>query len=408
MFSLLPYQPEQATTLRPIIARHERVGFSGASSLAAKWYGGFAPDIVHFLQSPSGDIVASVGLLQDELGGGLWCGGKALSGLSFTSLVVEPAVRGRGVASALNAAVVREAAKRKLAVASLFPANLELYRKAGFELVADYSMFSINPAAIRPGGDSASIQARPGRVADRDALVRLRDQLLAKRHATGTYQRDALSWQMLFQTTNEDPAEVLLFYRGEELVGYLILDMLAGGPMPTDRAIWVQDWMAADVETSRALVKAIASFGTVHQKVTWQPQASEDLAEAMVPQPTYIKPVLCEPLAARIIDPYQALAGRGYRAAANGAVRLAIDDPLLDRKYDLVLKVEGGVATVGPVKQPGIPRLSMSINALAPMLFGYRAASTLMRMGWVSGAGQAASTADVLFATERSITGDFY
>ena len=113
-------------------------------------------------------------------------------------------------------------------------------------------------------------------------------------------------------------------------------------------------------------------------------------------------------MAARIVDPYQALAGRGYRSAASGTLRVAIEDTLLDRKYDLVLSVEQGRATVGPVKKPGIPRLALGINALAPLLFGYRSASALARMGWLSGPQAAIDSADILFGCEPSVTGDFY
>lgn len=408
MFSLVPYEPAQSAVLRPLIARHEKVGFSGGSSQSSKWYGGFAPEVMHFLKAPQGDVLASVGLLQDENGGGLWCGGQPLSGLSYTSLVVEPAARGRGVATALNDAIVREAARRKLTLATLYPASLELYQKVGFELIGDYEVLGVNPATIRPANEPKSVHVRPGGAPNRDDMIALRNDLLAQRRATGAYQRDALSWQMLFQTTNEDPAETLLFYRGDDLVGYMILDMLAGKSAPLERAIWIQDWIAADFEVRCALVKAIAGFGTVHKSITWQPQASEDLGEAMTPQSTYIVPKAREPLAARVIDPYQALSGRGYRSAVSGTLRMAIDDPLLDRKYDLVLSVENGQATVGPVRKPGIPRLALGIHALAPLLFGYRSASALARMGWVSGPQSATDLADNLFACERSVIGDFY
>ena len=408
MFQLVSYDEAQADILRPVIARHERVGFGGPSSQSARWYGGFAPEITHFLKAPQGDILASVGLLHDAHGGGLWCGGRPLSGLSYTSLVVEPAARGRGVATALNEAIVREAARRKLALASLYPASLELYRKVGFELVGDLELLGANPEVMRPVSETTSVHVRPGGPEHRDSMLLLRDELLAQRGATGAYQRDALSWQMLFQTTNEDPAETLLFYRGDDLVGYMILDMLAGKPLPLERQIWIQDWMAADFDVRCAMVKAIAGFGTVHKSVTWHPQASEDLAEAMTPQATYIVPQKREPLAARIVDPYQALAGRGYRSAASGTLRVAIEDTLLDRKYDLVLSVEQGRATVGPVKKPGIPRLALGINALAPLLFGYRSASALARMGWLSGPQAAIDSADILFGCEPSVTGDFY
>ena len=144
------------------------------------------------------DILASVGLLHDAHGGGLWCGGRPLSGLSYTSLVVEPAARGRGVATALNEAIVREAARRKLAVASLYPASLELYRKVGFELVGNLELLGANPEVIRPVSEAASVPCvwRAG-TSRFNAL--LRDELLAQRGATGAYQRDALSWQMRFK-----------------------------------------------------------------------------------------------------------------------------------------------------------------------------------------------------------------
>ena len=272
-----------------MIARHERVGFGGPSSQSARWYGGFAPEITHFLKAPQGDILASVGLLHDAHGGGLWCGGRPLSGLSYTSLVVEPAARGRGVATSLNEAIVREAARRKLAVASLYPASLELYRKVGFELMGNLELLGANPEVIRPVSESKSVHVRPGGPEHRDAMILLRDELLAQRGATGAYQRDALSWKMLFQTTNEDPAETLLFYRGDDLVGYMILDMLAGKPVPLERQIWIRiGWQ----QISSALCddQGDCGFGTVHKSVTWHPQASEDLAEAMSPQATYILP----------------------------------------------------------------------------------------------------------------------
>ena len=409
-FNFRPFDPnsDSAPADRKTIRRHERVGFSGDSEGASRWYGGFAPQCMHFLESSMGEVLGSTGLLHDDAGGGLWCGGKPLSGTSVTSLVIEPAARGRGVAQEMVKAIVRDAASRKVALCTLYPAVLELYRKAGFELIGDYEVEQIDPAKISPSQKPEGVTMRPGSVADLPAMQALRDQTLTQQRANGAYQRDALSWQMLFQTTNIDPAEVLCFSQDGELCGYLILDMLHGSSGAGGREIWVQDWCARDFNTRCAIVKALASFGTVHKAIHYQDTATARLAEALRPQPTYIKPVMREPLAARVIDPVQALAGRGYRTAISGELRLTFRDEVLDRNHDLALAVADGQGKVGPVKRAGMPKLSMPIGTLGPLLFGYKSANALAELGWLDGAQDALDLADVLFSAERSVTGDFY
>jgi len=194
--SLVPYDPNQADTLRALISRHERVGFSGPSSSASKWYGGFRPELVHFLKTPRGEILGSAGILHDEFGGGLWCGGRYLSGTSVTSLVVEPAARGRGVASVFVEEIIRDAAARKVALCTLYPSRLELYRKGGFELVSDYEVLEIDPAKIRPVHPCPAASVRSKRPHNHGELVALRAAVWGTREEMGSLVRDDPSWQM--------------------------------------------------------------------------------------------------------------------------------------------------------------------------------------------------------------------
>src|SRR5512133_147257 len=79
-----------------------------------------------------------------------WFGGRGLATSGIWGVVTEPEHRGLGLASECVSALLDGARRRGDALTTLFPAVLEPYRKAGYELAGTYDELRIALDAIPP------------------------------------------------------------------------------------------------------------------------------------------------------------------------------------------------------------------------------------------------------------------
>ena len=97
---------------------------------------------------------------------GHFVGGRSVPTLGIAGVVVAPEARGLGVAKALMSASLREAAERGVALSSLYPATVTLYRAVGYELAGSRHRFRARVAdlaGLLPAGGSvvSAADARP-------------------------------------------------------------------------------------------------------------------------------------------------------------------------------------------------------------------------------------------------------
>ena len=84
------------------------------------------------------------GLVQIPMG--QWFGGRSVPTLGIAGVAVDPAARGRGVALAMMRETLAEARARGIALSTLYPATVSLYRAAGYELAGSYCRYSVRAA----------------------------------------------------------------------------------------------------------------------------------------------------------------------------------------------------------------------------------------------------------------------
>ena len=83
------------------------------------------------LRGRDGDLVGGLGILFM----GQWFGGRSVRTGGIAAVGVPPEERGEGAAEALMTSVLRGLRKRGVPISTLYPSNLRLYRKVGYEQV---------------------------------------------------------------------------------------------------------------------------------------------------------------------------------------------------------------------------------------------------------------------------------
>ena len=307
-----------------------------------------------------------------------WFGGRAVQGSAIASVGVAPESRGRGVASALLAALHDEAATRGDAFTILYPFRQGFYSRLGYGPVARYRVHELSPRAIpaawRGAGRGIVRRAEPH---DRRELARV--YLEAAQRGTGFIERQGSAWQ---HDLLDERRHWLVIDHAGSLDGYTSFTLHQSEPHARVRA-QVHEVLARDDSARRQLLGALGSLGDQIADLTIALADDDplDLAfidgdrnragTAEVEHPVGV--VGTGPMI-RLIHARAALLARGY--TSDGAVNLAIDG---ERAFGL--DVERGVARVASAQ--GRVTLHTTSNALGSVAFGGIGLGPACRLGWI-------------------------
>jgi predicted acetyltransferase len=317
-----------------------------------------------------------------------WWHGRSLPTAGVANVTVAPEERGRGVGRALMSALIGEMAARGYPLSVLYPATATVYRRVGYELAGAQYSVSIPARSLRsllppdvPAGD-----ARPGlRRAGPDDAAEI-DAVVGRVHelgrACGPVTFDAGVSRR--QLDDED----LFCYLAED--GFLAYSWSGG-----HSEVQVYNVVAGSAPTARALWSIIASHdsmaGTVRAFV-----GPDDPVSWLTTEPD-VRLTRAYPWMLRVVDAAAAIAGRGFPAAADVAVRLHLADELCPANAGLwSLAVSGGQGTLlrrgaGDAAEPAAP-LVLGMRGFAALYAGTPLA-TLRAAGLAAGGGPASDAA---------------
>jgi predicted acetyltransferase len=248
--------------------------------------------------------------------------------------------RGRGVATELVRSYLAEVHERGAAISTLFPAAVQLYRRAGYEYAGTWTLYE---AAARhlpvgwprgwraesvPADDPAPLQERFARVtADRNGQV----------------ERDADWWRhFLLGDRGSGPPQVFLIDGPEGPDGWAVLTVssdLSAGEVRT--SVQVVDWGAASEAGWRSLLTLAASFSSLDATVHWKGPDPEPLVLLVAEQD--VRQLRQDRWMVRVVDVPGAFAARGYPPGLRGRVTVGVRDdicPWVDGTW--TIEVDGG------------------------------------------------------------------
>jgi predicted acetyltransferase len=312
-------------------------------------------------------------------------GGRPVPASQVSGLSVAAEHRGRGVATELLRAYLAEVHERGAAISTLFPAAVQLYRRAGYEYAGTLTLYE---AAARhlPMGWPDGYQARSV-PADDPAPLQERFERVA-RNRNGQVDRDADWWrQFLLGDRGSGPPQVFLVDGPDGPAGWAVLAVssdLSASEVRT--SVQVVDWGAATEAGWRSLLTLAAGFSSLEANLHWKGPDPEPLALLVAEQD--IRQLRQDHWMARVVDVPGAFAARGYPPGLRGRITVSVSDhtcPWVEGTW--TTEVDGGEGKA--VRVGDAADLHTSAAGLAALFAGYHDPRDLATLGVVGGLGQA-------------------
>jgi predicted acetyltransferase len=267
-------------------------------------------------------------------------GGATVPTAGIASVSVAMEFRGQGLLSPMFAATLRAAKQRGAVVSTLFPTAPRIYRRFGYELIADFVTAEIPTSALTAVAPAAGVTTRRATPNDVAAIREIYDGWAIEQN--GPLTRRGLT----FPT---EPQDVLDRFTGvtvaEDAAGVCGYASWKRGQGYGDQAsLAVSDLLARTPEGYRALLAAVGSFASVTGTTKFD-TSGDDLARLFLPGRHW--PVVSSaPYMLKILDVPRAVEARRYppRITAELPFELA-GDFLPENDGSYLLRVADGRAS---------------------------------------------------------------
>ncbi len=332
-----------------------------------------------------------VRLLQDDhetvaglyiIDAGQWFGGQRVSCWGICGVVTATHRRGEGGAHYMMSQMVREAHAKGVALSTLYPATVALYRKSGYELAGRNDRWALPVRTL--GSYKAPGKAVPfGEDEIDDAMA-----LYRKRATHGNMDRNDLLTEWKTKPHKEVVYRYFLVVDGERC-GYMIIDKKRHGGK-----LLIRDLVTLNPAAKKLAVSVLISHRTMYEKAVWagSPHDLQLFEGPMFPPDRDY----AEQWMMRICHIENALTQRGYRNVTT-ELHLQIDDDIISENAGrYVLSLRQGKPTV---QRGGDGHIRMHVRSLAPLF------SSLMTAEELAGAGVLEGDADQLAALTLAFSG---
>ena len=321
-----------------------------------------------------------VGLLVARVNRVFW-GGRPVPASQVSGLSVGAAYRGRGAGGELVRSYLAEAHDRGLAISTLYPATVHLYRRAGYEYAGTWTLYEAAarhlPAEWPEGWRAVPVPT------DDPAPFQERFQRLAPTR-NGQVERDADWWRAhILADQGHGPPQAYLLDGPDGPDGWAVLKA-AADPTPALKGVRVRvlDWGAASAGGWRALLALAAGFSSLDAVVNWNGPDPEPLALLLREQD--LRQVRQERFMLRVVDVAAAFSARGYPEGVHGQLTIEVADeacPWVAGTWSLeVADGEGKASRVG-----ARARARTDARGLAALFAGYLDPGALAELGLVHG-----------------------
>lgn len=330
---------------------------------------------------------------------GQYFGGRSVPSMGVAGVGVAPTARGRGVATALMHAAVREMRARGFALSSLYPATLPLYRRAGYELAGGRYRFRMPCRALPTSDRDPPIEELGARDHRRVASI----YRTASRERDGYLDRGEYVWHRVRRDADDRATVGHGVRRDGRLEGYAYV---RGRPVEgrIGYDVIVTDMAATGAGAARRILGFLGDHRSLARDVVWA-GGVDDPFLALMPEKGWTA-TLDETWMLRVVDIQAALEGRGFPPSLRTRLELSVRDPLIRaNRGRWVIEIAGGRAEVRP---GGRGSLALSERALASMYSGWAAPAALAARGELEGPKAQVARATEAFPPGRPAMADFF
>ena len=313
------------------------------------------------------------------------CFGGALvptSGIAGVTVAAE--ARGRGALTPLFGATLEHARERGAVISTLFPTAPGIYRRFGYELVADFVTVHVPTAALAAVKAPTTTTTRRAVPGDLEAIRSVYDAWAIEQD--GPLSRRGVSFDDSAAEILDQSAVTLAVDEAGAVVGYTSWER--GQGYGEQAALEVSDLLAQTVDGYRALLRVLGSFATV-APTTKIDTSGDDLARLLLPSLSW--PVRdSSPYMLRVLDVVGALTARRYAPALRTSLDLVVTGDLLglvDGAYRL--EVADGAARCTRLERPGDDTRTVSSRGLSLLYAGAQSSANLRASGHLTGGDRA-------------------
>jgi predicted acetyltransferase len=329
---------------------------------------------------------------------GQFFGGKRVSMTGVAGVAIAPHGRGRGAATELMRAAVTELYQDGVALSTLYPATLPLYRRTGYEHAGGRYRISVPARDI--GVSDHELDMRPAR--DRDVRAIKAMYTDRARHRQGWLDRGEYVWERALGKPRDLEMQRFLVTSGSTPEGYIVYwqknDPAAG------YHVEVNDMIATTARAGRRLLSFLAAKRSQARDVIWYGGPDDPLLY-LLPERGFTMS-LNYPWMLRITDVAAALGQRGYAPDLECRLELQIiDDVIAGSSGRYVLDVAGGSAQA---RKGGRGSMEIHVRALASLYTGHMSPYQLAALGLIKASPRVLARAASLFAGPAPSLPDFF
>jgi predicted acetyltransferase len=307
-----------------------------------------------------------------------WFGGLGLATSGIWGVVTEPEHRGLGLASECVWALIDDARHRGDALTTLFPAVLEPYRKAGYELAGTYDELRIALDAIPALRSDLRVELLDP---DRDTDAVRAAYAGWARARNGVVEPGPEFWRdRILDRPWDEAARTVVVRDGAETVGFAAFTRSPDATGHLGEGGFGLKCSLFFATSDRAL-RALLSYARGHRGIgrwlQWGGAPNDPITllvgvQAVTPMRRYRWML-------RILDVPTAFEGRGY-PAIDGEATFAVDDPrYAENAGPWRVIVSGGDAKIERTERHD--RRPIPIGALSSLFTGYLRAADAVVLG---------------------------
>ncbi|MBQ1020795.1 GNAT family N-acetyltransferase [Micromonospora sp. D93] len=311
-----------------------------------------------------------------------WWSGRAVPAADVAGVAVAPEARGRGVARALLAGLLRGAHERGAAISVLYPTVAAPYRACGWESAGVLRTVDLTTAALPRHRPASHLTVRAGTTADLAAVGALYETVA--RHRNGMLTRRG----GLFDAADRGlPGDgVTLVEADGELVGYATWQR--GRGYGADSVLTIDEALAVTAEAAGELVGVLGSWASVAPTLRLCP-LDGDAVSIQLPLES-AREHERDLWMHRPVDVALAVSARGWPAHTRGVVDFGLTDPLAEWNTGTWrLAVADGAAELTRVD--GEADLRLDVRGFALLYAGAARARSVAQAGLLHGAGDPAA-----------------
>ena len=307
-------------------------------------------------------------------------GGALLPTSGIAGVTVAAESRGRSVLSPLFDATFAHARERGAVVSALFPSAPGIYRRFGYELVADFATVQVPTAALAAVAAPASTSTRRAVAADLESVRSVYDRWALEQN--GPLSRRGVSFDGTAAKVLDATGVSLAVEEDGTVVGYATWNR--GHRTGEGAELEVTDLLAQTPDGYRALLRLLGSFVTV-APITRIDTSGDDLARLVLPSLRWTVRE-SRPYMVRVLDVVGALTARRYPPSLTATLHLRVSgDRAGGTDGGYRLHVQEGSAQCERRDAVGGNERTLSPRGLALLYAGAQSSANLRASGHLAG-----------------------